>query len=100
MNHPSEHHVCALWEEGVWGPPPRVGANCWTSYRLTLHHSGCSAQQQQQQKCPHTLFGWDGLNLREKLGLEQVLGYVLQVYQMSTHHPKQARSLFGGGEGR
>lgn len=20
MNHLLEHHVCALWEEGVWGP--------------------------------------------------------------------------------
>lgn len=45
-------------------------------------------------QCPHTLFGWDGLNPTEKLGLEQVPGYVLQFYQMSTQHPKPREAAF------
>lgn len=67
MNHLSEHHVCALWEEGVWGVHVGAWANPWTSHRLTLRHGGCSALQSQGVQSSgmptHTLFSWDGLNL-------------------------------------
>lgn len=97
MNHPSENLVYVLWEEGVWGPPPRVGTNCWTSYRLTWHHSGCSAQQQQNA---HTLYLAAMVVISQRsLACSRCYSYVLQFYKISIQHPKQERSLFAGREG-